>query len=322
MAVYTNLTGADLERAARAFGLGRVISHRFVPEGSINTNVRLDTESGRFFLRHTTVRTAEDLFFEAAVLEHLSAARFPSPTLVRAHEEPFLPLAGGRVSVFHYLVGEELSRPKLTPEHLERLGQELAKMHLALNSFLPDRPNPYGPTVVRGWLAELERRPEPELSGVGAVLRSALERSQAGEGLLPRGIIHADLFMDNVKWVGDRVSAFFDFEMVCRDVLSLDLAITLNAWCFEGEYQEPLCRALVRGYQLERRLEPIERERLFHQALFGALRFTASRIRDFHLSTLPPERLARKDFRTYLARVRALSAMGPEGFRASCGLGR
>jgi homoserine kinase type II len=126
--------------------------------------------------------------------------------------------------------------------------------------------------------------------------------------------------MDNVKWLADRVGAFFDFEMACRDSYGLDVAITLNAWCFDGGYRPELCQAFIRGYQDTRPLVPVERENLLGHALFGAVRYTASRIRDFHLSPLPPEQLTRKDFRTYLARARALEAMGPAGFRALLGL--
>ncbi len=152
--------------------------------------------------------------------------------------------------------------------------------------------------------------------------KGALDTSQLTEGdLVPRGLIHADLFMDNVKWLGDRVSAFFDFEMACRDAYTLDLAITLNAWCFPGAYESDLCRGLLRGYQEARPLNTGERVDLFHQCLFGAVRYTASRIRDFHLSPLPPDKLFKKDFRTYLARVRALTDMGPAGFKALLGLG-
>jgi homoserine kinase type II len=88
----------------------------------------------------------------------------------------------------------------------------------------------------------------------------------------------------------------------------------LRALAHPHESQPALCRALLRGYQDVRKLSAGERARLHLQALFGAVRYTASRIRDFHLSPLPPERLFRKDFRTYLARMRALDAMGPSGF--------
>jgi homoserine kinase type II len=109
--------------------------------------------------------------------------------------------------------------------------------------------------------------------------------------------------------------------MACKDTYGLDVAITLNAWCFDnGVYRPELCKPFIRGYQDARPLPAVERDNFFGHALFGAVRYTASRIRDFHLSPLPPEQLTRKDFRTYLARARALDAMGPKGFRDFLGL--
>jgi homoserine kinase type II len=322
MALYTTLEAAAFTHLAEAYGLGTVREFTGIPQGSINSNYRLVTTSGRYFVRHTTVRSVADLRFEADLLALLNASHFPAPRLVSTREgQPFLELEGGRVSIFGWLAGEELTRAQLTPEHLERLGMELGKLHRITLSFGGARANPYSPEVVRGWLAELRRRPEAELSSIAEELSGYLERAEAARaGLEPHGIIHADLFLDNVKWLGERVSAFFDFEMACRDAYALDVAITLNAWCFEGVYQPELCRALVRGYQVERTLAPAEREGLFGHALFGAVRFTASRIRDFHLSGLPPERLAPKNFRTYLARARALVEMGPGGLRALTGV--
>ena len=315
MALYAALTDEDFRAVCAEFTLGDLGSATGIPEGSINTNYRLETSTGRYFLRHTTVRDEAALRFEASLLLLLHESRFPAPHLhLTRSGEPFLPMGDGRVSVFGYLPGEELTRDRLTTDHCERLGAELAKLHRIGQSMVGDRANPYSPEVVRGWLRELARHPDEELRRIADECDDHLDQVERGGVLAPRGVIHADLFMDNVKWLGDRVSAFFDFEMACRDELVLDLAITLNAWCFDGGYQPALCRALVRGYQDQRRLSADERARLYQQALFGAVRYTASRIRDFHLSPLPPERLFRKDFRTYLARVRALDAMGPGGF--------
>jgi homoserine kinase type II len=277
---------------------------------------------GRLFVRHTTVRSPADLRFEAELLAHLAESRFPAPHMLRTRDgRPFLELEGGRVCVFKWLPGEELGRAQLTPEHLERLGQELGKMHRVTQSFSGARDNPYGVEQVRGWLAGLRRNPDAELAAIAEELEQALARAEASRGgLEPRGIIHADLFMDNVKWLGDRVGAFFDYEMACREAYGLDVAVTLNAWCFDAGYRPELCLAFGRGYQDARPLAPVERESLFGHALFGAVRFTASRIRDYHLSPLPPDRLVRKDFRTYLARTRALREMGPEGLRALIGV--
>ena len=323
MALYTQLDAVALQRLVDAYALGTVRELTGIPEGSINSNFRLVTSSGRYFVRHTTVRSADDLNFEAGLLALLNASHFPSPRLVSTRDgSPFLELQGGRVVVFAWLEGEELTRERLTPEHLEALGVELGKMHRVAASYLGVRANPYGPEVVRGWLKGLEQHPDPELSAIARELHGHLARADSLRGgLEPRGVIHADIFLDNVKWLGDRVSAIFDFEMACHDALTLDVAITLNAWCFDsGSYRPELCRGFLRGYQVQRTLLPAERESLFGHALFGAVRYTASRIRDFHLSGLPPDKLAPKDFRSYLARARALHQMGPEGLRALVGV--
>ncbi|WP_224246003.1 homoserine kinase [Hyalangium gracile] len=323
MAVYTVLKPEAFARVAEVYGLGEVKEVVAIPEGSINTNHRVLTATGRFFVRHTTVRSAEDLRFEAGLLTHLTESHFPSPTLVPTLQgRPFLELEGGRVSVFKWLSGEELRRPQVTPEHAEFLGQELGKMHRITQSFGGSRDNPYSAAQVRSWLSGLRRHADDEVASVADELAEHLERAEGArnQGLQPRGVIHADLFMDNVKWLAGRVGAFFDFEMACVDAYGLDVAITLNAWCFDGGYLPELCKPFIRGYQESRPLTQAERDNLFGHALFGSVRYTASRIRDFHLSPLPPEQLTRKDFRTYLARARALDAMGPAGFLKLLGL--
>ena len=234
-------------------------------------------------------------------------------------------IASGRASLFKYLAGDELTRSQLTAFHLEALGSEVGKLHrLGGQAFRGQRDNPYSAEVVQGWLQGLERS-EIWRGGGGAAhsagLRSAMPKRGFKENFLPRGPIHADIFLDNVKWLDNRVSAIFDFEMACIDAFALDVAITLNAWCFDGDYSEELGRAFIRGYQQERRLETGEREG-WTSPRFGAVRYTASRIRDFHLSTLPPSRLFRKDFRTYLARVSRLRSLGAEGFGTMLGVSR
>jgi homoserine kinase type II len=329
VALYTHLEPQAFAEVAQAFELGAVRQVEGIAKGSINTNHRIETDAGRWFVRHTTQREADALHFEAALLAHLAASHFPCPSLRPTRDgAPFLALpealGGGRVSVFAWLPGEELGRAQLTVDHLERLGVELGKLHRVTQSFPLSRENPYGPGQVTAWLRQLHANRDLELRALAPELARALARAEAlEEGLALRGAIHADLFLDNVKWLGDRVGAFFDFEMACHAPYGLDVAITLNAWCFEhGAYVPALAQALLRGYTAERALAAEEREGLFAHALFGAVRFTLSRIRDYHLSGLPPERLAPKSFRTYLARVRTLEALGPAGFRALLGTSR
>jgi homoserine kinase type II len=321
MAIYTELTEEDFARIAARFGLGPVLGTTPVPQGSINTNHLVETEHGRVFLRHTTVRSTEDLRFEAALLAHLAESHFPAPRLLPTLEgEAFLPFAKGHVSLFAYLVGEERPRSALTDDDFETLGATLGKLHRATNAFSGQRANPYGVEQVRGWLDGLSQHAEAEIASLGQELSKRLTRAdQARSTLLPHGVIHADLFVDNVKWLGNQISAVFDFEMACVAPYMLDLAITLNAWCFDGAYSQEHGRALLRGYTRHRPLTELEREHLWAEALFGAVRFTASRIRDFHLSPLPAEKLVKKDFRTYLERSRALEQMGPKRFAAMLG---
>ncbi len=230
------------------------------------------------------------------------------------------PLKGGLVSLFHFLPGDERTRAELTDLHLSRLGKQVGRLHQLTGAVRGDRPNPYGPATVDGWLEGLAS--ERELKEDVNTLWRALAESGHGPELLPRGAIHADIFLDNVKWVGDQVSAIFDFEMACLDTYVLDVAITLNAWCFDadaGGYQWQLARAFLDGYEEERPLSADERAGLYFKSLFGAVRYATSRIRDFHLSKLPPDRLFRKDYRTYLKRTVALTGLGPAGFARALG---
>ncbi len=319
MALYTPLTPEDLALVDAAYGLGGILLAVGIPQGSINTNYRLETGKGRRFLRHTTVRSEEDLRFEARLLSLLHDGAFGAPRLdATLAGLPFLPLKGGRVSVFHFLPGDELQRADLSPEHLERLGKQVGKLHRLSAPLSGDRPNPYGPATVSGWLEGLTGN--AELKETAVELQVALEESLRGPSLLPEGAIHSDIFLDNVKWVGSQVSAIFDFEMACLAPYVLDVAITLNAWCFEDGYRWPLAQSLLRGYEEERVLNALERQGLYFAALFGAVRYTTSRIRDFHLSKLPADRLFKKDYRTYLHRTRALRALGPTAFAERAGL--
>ncbi len=322
MAVYVELSEGELQEVCRAFKLGALMRAEGIPQGTVNTNYRLETDRGRFFLRHTTVRPARDVAFEAALLEHLATARLPLPTLLRTPgNSPAISLRGGLVSVFEWLSGCELRQGEASFAQAAQLGETLARFHLFGQSFSQTRVNPYGPETVRSWLKRLEGERDSEVVRVLPKLKVAFDTAaESASASLPKGPIHADLFVDNVKWDGEQVSALFDFEMACTGPLTLDLAVTLQSWCFDGNDQPELARALVQGYQCARPLEPVERRGLWGQALFGAVRFTTSRIRDIHLSPLAPEKLSRKDFRLCEAWLDRLQTLGPGGLGELLGL--
>ena len=322
MAVHTQLAPDDVERLAGAYGLGPVRSFRGLPAGSINSNYQVISERGKFFLTLREGKRRDEVEDEVRLLSHLAGARFPAPGPIVGAKGAIDEALGRPVLVFPWVAGEELAPAAIGPDHVRELGAHLARMHQLLEAVPLRRPNPYGSATVSRWLEELGAAGPPE--EVERLLpRLADELRWSGEHrdpALPRGAIHADLFVDNVKWIGGRLAALLDFEMACRDTLALDLAIVLLAWCFrDGAFERPLVRALLSGYGAVRPPGDDERHGLYAEARFAALRYTVSRIRDFELSPLPPERLERKSYRDFLSRLEALAALGPARFRELCG---
>lgn len=320
MAIFIAITDDDLRALLPAWEAPGLQAALGIPAGSINTNLALEFVDGsRGFLRYTTVRSEADLAFEAEILGALEQAGLQGPRLQATRSGgKWVKWGDGFLSLFHWMEGVELTHRTVQPHHLRTLGAALARVHAALGRVTASRPNPYGPEVVAGWLRQLEAEAHPGLEGLPAFLLAAQSEAQevmSRASNLPAGTIHADVFLDNVKWNGPDQPGLFDFEMACTAPLVQDLAITLDAWCFDGgEYQRPLAQALLQGYGSVRRLSGEERQVLHGACLHGAIRFTTSRIRDFHLSALTPDRLQHKDYRTWLARVRALRAMGQAGF--------
>lgn len=316
MAVHTVLSSGEIEALCRFFDLASLRAHEGIASGSINTNYALTTEKGRFFLTLREGKRRGDVEDEVRLLTHLADARFPVSRPIVGMQGPIAMSHDLPALCFPWLAGEELSASQIQPDHSREVGEHLGRMHVLCESLPFDRPNPYRMETLRQWLDSLAGISHREIANLLPELEDeyAWLKSHRDHGL-PRGVIHADLFIDNTKWIGGRLSAIYDFEMACRDILALDLAIVLLSWCFAEEtFDHARVRALVTGYQTKRKLNSDERQGLFAEARFGALRYTLSRIRDFELSPLPAERLFRKDFRRYLARLRALRALGPLGF--------
>lgn len=321
MALYDPLPEAELGAIAARFGL-HLESAEGVPQGSINTNYRLTCTSGRFFLRYTRARGPADLDFEAGLLAHLKSGGFPCPAPLGAEGgTPYLGHRGGLVSVFAHLVGEELGPDRVTADHARAIGRILGRMHRLGGSFGGRRDNPYGPATVRAWLDDWRGKSlEPAVEDAVARATRALPDAADATGL-PRGPIHADLFRDNVKWLGDRVSGVFDFEMACVDDYALDVGIALLVWTFgPASFERPRVRAFLEGYRAERPLRPEEAGALHRRATYGAIRFTLSRIRDFHLSPAGAQILHKKPWQRYGQRLAELLRLEEGGFLDLCGL--
>jgi homoserine kinase type II len=321
MALYTLLSREQIAQILSLYGLG--VPERTLPEpkGGVNTNYHVWSGGRRWFLRLNEGKTAGDVTFEAAVLRFLSARRFPAPPLALTPDgAPFVDVEGRPAMLFAHAEGEEVERADVTPERCRRIGAHLGQLHALAPLFRGGRENPYGWERVAGWVGNLE----PDGGGDALVarslplLRQELEASRALPAA-PRGLIHGDLFRDNVLWVGADVSALLDWEMSCTDAFAYDLAVVLNAWCYGERFESGLARALLAGYRESTVLDAATADGLYRYARYVALRFTASRIHAFHAAALPPDRLAWKDWTRYRDRLSALLAMGERGFRKLAG---
>jgi homoserine kinase type II len=317
MALYTVLGDAELGEAVRAFGLPAPDRVRPEPRGGVNTNHHVWAGGRRFFLRVNEGKSDADVRFEAEVLRFLADARFPVPPLVPAADgAPFVAAAGRQVMLFEYAPGEEVPRDAATPAHARRVGEALGRLHDLAGGFPGDRPNPYGTARVAAWLGELgpDGGGDAEVAAALPALRRELARTAALPGA-PRGLVHGDLFTDNVLWIGDRPSAILDWEMACTETFAFDLGVALSAWCYGDRYDPARAGALLEGYRARRKVEPETLEALYPWTRFAALRFAVSRIVGYHRAALGPERLVKKDWRRYRDRLAALDAMGEAGFR-------
>jgi homoserine kinase type II len=322
MALYVELNETELAEALGAFGLPPPDRVRPEPRGGENSNYHLWSGGRRLFLRVTEGKTDADVTFEVEVLRHLAEARFPAPQLVPAADgRPFARVAGRPALLFAYAAGEERGGADAGAADCRRVGEQLARLHDLAAGFPGDRENPYGPGRVGGWLSALgsDGGGAPEVEAALPLLRDELACAAALPGA-PRGLVHGDLFRDNVLWIGDRIGTVLDWEMACTDTFAYDVGVALCAWAYVDGFDPERARALVAGYRARRRAEPETLDALHAWTRFAALRFTASRIHGYHRAALGAERLVKKDWRRFRDRLVALRALGEEGFRALVGL--
>ena len=284
MAVYTDVTADDLTEFLKAYELGELRSYKGIAEGVENSNFLLHTAAGSFILTLYEKRVAEkDLPFFLALMEHLAARGITCPQPVKNKNGGMLgKIAGRPAALVTFLDGLWIRRPNAG--HCAAVGDALAGLHLAGKDFAMKRPNALS---LASW------RPLYEHAGVrGDSIRpglcneivkelDVLEKSWPRG--LPEGVIHADLFPDNVFFLGDKLSGLIDFYFACTDMLAFDVAICLNAWCFEPDhsYNVTKGRALLKAYDKARPLSAAERAALPVLARGATLRFLLTRLVDW-----------------------------------------
>jgi homoserine kinase type II len=284
MAVYTAIDDASLDAFLGAYDIGRAVSLYGIPEGVENSNYLLITERGRFILTLYERRVdPADLPFFLGLMDHLAAKGVPCPTPVHGRDgEALRRLCGRPAAVVSFLEG--VSPRRVHPAHCAALGQALARLHLAGAGFAMARPNALS---VAGWRSLFEAcraGADRVLDGLEAEIDQELaELERAWPAALPRGIIHADLFPDNAFFQGERLTGIIDFYFACVDLIAYDLAVCLNAWCFEsdGAFNITKARQMLAAYRAEREFTPAELAALPLLARGAALRFLLTRLFDW-----------------------------------------
>jgi homoserine kinase type II len=312
MAVYTEVSDDELARFIAGYPLGRLLSYKGIAEGVENTNYLVHTTSGTFILTIYEKRVdPADLPFFLGLMEHLSARGVNCPLPVRDTSGNVLnELAGRSAALITFLEGVWPKRPKV--EHCLELGRALARMHIAGESFALKRANALGLAGWRPLFDKFSSRCEEICPGLHDLITSELrflELSWPKD--LPTGVIHADLFPDNVFFVDDKLSGIIDFYFACNDALAYDIAVCLNAWCFDAksEFDPKKGGALIEGYSSVRPLSAAEREALPILARGAAMRFLLTRSYDW-LNTPKDALVARKDPADYVRRLKFHQSVG------------
>src|ERR1700726_365730 len=285
MAVYTDVAAEELAEFLSHYDIGELLSYKGIAEGVENSNFLLHTTAGHFILTLYEKRVAKsDLPFFLGLMTHLASRGVSCPQPVKNRNgETLSSLAGRPAAIINFLEGIWPRKPSAA--HCAGVGQALARMHLAGRDFGLSRANALS---VSGWRPLFEQAAscaDEVQHGLRDFIEAELDYLEGNvwPKNLPQGVIHADLFPDNVFFLGDKLSGIIDFTFACNDMLAYDVAICLNAWCFESDcsFNVTKARALLNAYGRERKLSEAEQDALPLLARGASLRFLLTRLVDF-----------------------------------------
>ena len=307
MAVYTDVAAEDLAEFLKGYDIGELLSYKGIAEGVENSNFLLHTSAGYFILTLYEKRVAKnDLPFFLALMTHLASRGISCPLPVKNRSgEALSTLAGRPAAIISFLEGIWPRKPSAA--HCAGVGQALARMHLAGRDFPMARANALSVSGWRPLFEQASSRADELQPGLRAFIEAELDHLESGvwPKNLQQGVIHADLFPDNVFFLGERLSGIIDFTFACNDTLAYDVAICLNAWCFESDcsFNVTKARAFLGAYGRTRKLSGAEANALPLLARGAALRFLLTRLVDF--LNVPAGALVRpKDPLEYVRKLR------------------
>ena len=309
MAVYTVLDERELAEIVEDYALVKLTGFHGIPTGSVNTHYLLETARGRHLLRVDEVKGELEVKRELDLLLFLRKHNFPCPQPVPDRKGRYYRESAGKcLSVYRYYDGRVVTPERLTASQLESLGRVLADLHGIGKSYKKGIDNRFSFERIADFYGEVRRRLPSYFKRIVRTLDDEAEYlGNYLEGKLPKGIIHGDLFHDNIIMKGDKVVAILDFEAACRGKFIYDLATAVNALCFDGEqYQLRRFEALIAGYESLRALSLAEWDAFPNELRFSAFRFTVTRLRDFFLNPVDDQARVDKDFREFYERLRIL----------------
>jgi homoserine kinase type II len=305
VAVYTEVSDEQLDAFLADYDIGEMMSFKGIAEGVENTNYMLHTKRGYYFLTLYEKRVdPKDLPFFIGLMEHCAARGLNCPQPVKNKKGNSLgELAGRPAAIITFLEGISVRRPNNA--HCMALGGVLASFHKTGEGFSIKRPNALGPEGWQKLATQCGARADEVAPGLAGLIKDEVAYlSSRWPKNLPAGVIHADLFPDNVFFLGDKLSGLIDFYFACNDFYAYDVAICLNAWCFEidGSFNVTKGKALLSSYNAARPLSKAETEALPLLARGSALRFLLTRTFDW--LNVPAGALVRpKDPKEYLKKL-------------------
>jgi homoserine kinase type II len=306
MAVYTKISKKEFNEIGADYGLPRVNATREISEGSVNTHYVVDTAKGKFLVKIDEVKSEMEVKRELDLLVFLRKHGFPCPVpLTDRRGRQYREWDGKLLSMYRYIDGHVVDPEDLTPGQLENVGRVLADLHLIGKAYKKGIDNRFGFERVAEVYFDARGRLPHYFKKIIRTLDEEVEYlSHYLEGKLPKGIIHGDLFPDNIKFKGEKIVAVLDFEAACRGKFIFDLATAVNALCFEDRrYSLKRFEALIAGYEALRTLSLAEWDAFPNELRFSAFRFSVTRLRDFFLNPADERQRINKDFQDFYERL-------------------
>ena len=287
MAVYTKLSENNLKDFFSKYNLGKLLKFRGIQEGIENSNYFIKTDSGKFILTVYEKRVEEkDLPFFMGLMKNIFNENFPSPEpIINKNGNYITEIFGKKAAVVSFLEGA--SKKNLTPDNCYEVGIYTAKLHMITKNLNIKRTNRLS---VNSWRL-IYRKIQRDCSKIYPDLTKIIERNlevieDKWPKNIPRGIIHADLFPDNIFFKGSKLTGIIDFYFSCYDFYALEIAICLNALCFEGKnenlsFNVTKAKKFIDGYSSIRKLTEEEKESLKILCHGAAMRFLLTRVFDY-----------------------------------------